>query len=132
MLDIDHPQAAAVLAQALEALVQLNLNEALAFFTSLDEEGGLQHLEMAQQFGASSRQIREVRREARQIRAEARQQAKVAQDAADVVVPEGDDPLWSLPSTDPRVRFAMLVESYPAPLRERLATLGKDFASAVL
>lgn len=46
--------------------------------------------------------------------------------------PEGDDALFSLPPDDPRVRFALLLESYPEHLRERIVKLGADYASAVL
>ena len=46
--------------------------------------------------------------------------------------PEGDDALFSLPPDDPRVRFALLLESYPQHLRERIVALGPDYASAVL
>ncbi len=45
---------------------------------------------------------------------------------------EGDDDLWSLPPEDPRVRFALLLETYPEALRERLAGLGQGFAEAVV
>ncbi len=45
---------------------------------------------------------------------------------------EGDDDLWSLPPDDPRVRFALLLETYPEELRERLAGLGQGFAEAVV
>lgn len=132
VLEVQHPDAESVLAQALEALVELNLSEARARFTSLDEEGGKEHIEMAREFGASAQQLREVRKEAREIRAAERRKELAAEQAAKVVETEGDDPLWSLPPSDPRVRFAMLVEGYPADLRERLAKLGKDFATAVL
>ena len=46
--------------------------------------------------------------------------------------PVGDDPLWSLPPDDPRLRYALLVETYPENLRERLVALGADFARAAL
>jgi len=45
---------------------------------------------------------------------------------------QGDDDLWSLPPDDPRVRFALLLETYPEDLRERLAALGTSFAEAVV
>ncbi|MCB9780515.1 MAG: tetratricopeptide repeat protein [Alphaproteobacteria bacterium] len=128
---LDQPDAVAVHGQACEALVQLNLDEAIARFTAQDEDGAREHLEMAQAFGATRDQLREVRRQAREIRDEERRRIE-AEQPAEVVEQEGDDPLWSLPPGDPRVRFAMLVESYPPALRERLAALGKDFAAAVL
>jgi tetratricopeptide (TPR) repeat protein len=132
VLDVQGPEAEAVLAQALAEMVRLNVVEARARFSAGDEEGGQEHLEMARQFGATADQLKDVRREARELREEARQAALAKAQEAEVVVPEGDDPLWSLPPGDPRVRFAMLIEAYPAPLRERLGALGRDFAAAVL
>ena len=46
------------------------------------------------------------------------------------VAPVGEDPIWSLPPDDPRLRYALMVESYPEGLRERLVTLGSGFATA--
>ena len=46
--------------------------------------------------------------------------------------PVGDDPIWSLPPDDPRLRYALMVETYPAHLRERLMALGPAFAEAAL
>lgn len=129
--ELGHPDAAPVLAQALQALVQLNLDEAAARWAGGDEEAAQEHMEMARGFGASSAQLAEVRRRAREER-EARAQA--ARDPASALGPrrEGDDPLWSLPPDDPRVRFAMMVEAMPAELRVRLLALGRPFAEAVL
>jgi len=56
----------------------------------------------------------------------------VAGGPAGPVEAQGDDDLWSLPPDDPRVRFALLLESYPEALRERLAGLGARFAEAVI
>jgi len=130
---VEHPDAAPVRAQALAALIERNLDEARAHLVGGDEELAREHLEMAQQFGATGEDLRKVRRMARELRAERKEQAALAAQAeVEARAPEGDDPLWSLPPDDPRVRFAMLVEGYPGTLRERLAVLGKDFASAVL
>ena len=59
--EVEHPDAAKVLAQALEALVRINLDEAAARFASRDEEGGAEHLEMARGFGATTDQLKEAR-----------------------------------------------------------------------
>jgi tetratricopeptide (TPR) repeat protein len=42
------------------------------------------------------------------------------------------DPVFSLPPDDPRVRYAMILESYPEELRSRLLALGGDFAAIAL
>ncbi len=87
---------------------------------------------MARGFGATTDQLKEARRYARELREEDRLAAEAQAQRQTVVRAEGDDPLWSLPPSDPRVRFAMLIEAYPAELRTRLAALGKEFAEAVL
>ena len=46
--------------------------------------------------------------------------------------PAGDDPIWSLPPDDPRLRFALLIERYPEHLRARMLELGADFAAAAM
>lgn len=127
---LDHPQAEAMMALAHEGLAKLNLEEAKARFSSGDVVGAKEHMEMARQFGADPTELRQVRRLARQVREEAR----AAKAAAKVkpTLPEGADPLWSLPPDDPRLRYAMLLEAWPEDLRERLAALGPDFARAVL
>lgn len=129
---MEEPEAVAVYDKARAALVAINLEEARARFASGDDEGGKEHVAMAKEFGATDADLRESRRHAREMRAEQRRLAQEAAQAAAIIEPEGNDPLWSLPPSDPRVRFAMLVEGYPPDLRERLAALGKDFAVAVL
>ena len=44
----------------------------------------------------------------------------------------GDDPIWSLPPDDPRLQYALHLETYPVEVRERLIPLGQEFAEAVL
>lgn len=126
-------EAAAVLrAQALGGLQQLNLDEARARIMGGDRQGGEDLLALAQEFGASAHAAQAVRAEARaeldRERAEAAE--KAAREA--VIVPEGDDPLWSLPPDDPRLRYAVLLESWPEALRERLIKLGGAYAQAVM
>jgi tetratricopeptide (TPR) repeat protein len=131
--DLDHPAAQALLAEANDHLVSMNLDEALARIQAGEPEGAQEHMELARVFGASSGQLRAVRRaarEAEEAEAEAEAERKLAEEAASV--PEGNDPLWSLPPDDPRLRYALLLESWPESLRERLAGLGPDYARAVM
>ncbi len=133
LAELDHPEAEGLRAQALAGLVELNLAEAAARFQAGDGEGGREHLAMAKEFGASAAQLREARRAAREARdRRKREEAAAAAAAARAQAPEGDDPLWGLPPDDPRLRYAMLLETWPEDLRERLAALGGDFAKAVL
>lgn len=132
VLELDHPEAAPVLAQALQTLARLNIEEAIARYNARDDEAGDEHMELARSFGATTDQLKEARREAREQREADRAAAEAKAQKADVVQAEGDDPLWSLPPSDPRVRFAMLIEAYPPELRTRLGALGKEFAEAVL
>ncbi|MEC7947254.1 MAG: hypothetical protein VX265_06770 [Myxococcota bacterium] len=131
--DLEHPDAAGLMARARAHLVEMNLEEARARIRSGDRHSAAEHLELARVFGAPPEQLRLVRREAREAaEAEARAEAerKLAEEAASV--PEGNDPLWSLPPDDPRLRYALLLESWPEGLRERLAALGPEYARAVM
>jgi len=127
---LDGPEATALRERAQDGLVELNLVEARARFSSSDVAGGREHLELARQFGATTEQLRAVRRMARELRETAEREAAAAQ--ADPVEPEGDDPLWSLPPEDPRIRYALKLEGWPDDLRLRLAALGPEFAALVL
>jgi predicted nucleic acid-binding protein len=129
--DIDRPDAIAVLEDARGRLVEMNLEEAIARIHSGDAEGAQEHMELALTFGATQGQLRDVRKAAREAAAaeKAQQEAEAAKQAVQL---EGDDPLWSLPPDDPRLRYALLLESWPEDLRERLAALGPDYARAVM
>lgn len=119
-------------AQALLGLQHLNLDEARARMLAGDRQGGEDLLALAQDFGATPAAAQAVRAAARaeleRERAEAAE--KAAREA--VVVSEGDDPLWSLPPDDPRLRYAVLLEAWPEGLRERLVKLGGAYAQAVM
>jgi len=131
--DLEHPDAAELLEEAKSHLVTLNLDEARARIRSGDREGAQEHMELARVFGAAPEALRAVRRAAREAadaEAAAEAERKLAEEAA--AVPEGNDPLWSLPPDDPRLRYALLLESWPEALRERLAALGPDYARAVM
>lgn len=125
---VDHPDAEALRAEALRGLVQLNLDEAMGHLNAGNEEAAAEHLELARSFGATTSSLRELRREARRLREERAQPPEVVEP----ILPEGNDPVWSLPPDDPRLRYAAIVETYPEALRERFLALGPDFALAVL
>ncbi len=129
---VEGSEAEAVRAEALAALVELNLEEARARLNAGDRGGAAEHIELARAFGATEEQLRSVRRYGREVR-EAASRAKAAAEAErDAPAVEGDDPLWSLPPDDPRVRFALLVETWPEALRARLLALGEAYAAAVM
>lgn len=131
--DLDHPQADALRTEAKDQLVAMNLDEARARISAGDPEGAQEHMELARVFGARSEQLRAIRREAREAaEAEAVAEAERKRAEETASVPEGNDPLWSLPPDDPRLRYALLLESWPEALRERLAGLGPEYARAVM
>jgi hypothetical protein len=124
--DLDHPEAEGLLLEARAGLVLANLEEARARYSSGDRAGAEEHLTMAREFGASSEQLRAARRSGR---TEAPKPVVRAEPVKNVI--EGGDPLWSLPPDDPRLQYAVTVETYPEALRARLIGLGPDFAAAV-
>lgn len=124
---LDHSETPALMAAAMAGLVEANLEEGRARYSSGDPEGAEEHLALARSFGASAEQLRAARRLGR----EAMPKPKPLRTAA-AEGPVGDDPIWSLPPDDPRLRYALMVETYPAPLRERLTALGQSFAAAAL
>ena len=112
---------------AMTKLVEMNLAEAEARFRSGDEDGAKEHINLARTFGATREQLRSARRMGREIRAEQRAAASRAQAEKVAARQEemgGDDPLWRLPPDHPRLRYAVLVESYPESLRGRLVQAG--------
>ena len=127
--ELDHPEAEGLLAQAMAALAALNLEEADARFNAGERESAKEHLEMARQFGATAEQLRDIRKGWRIQRAE--EEAARAAEEAKAPEAEGDDPIWSLPPDDPRLRYALRIETWPEELRRRLVDLGPGFAEAV-
>lgn len=128
---LEGAQADELRTRALEGLVELNVEEARARFSAGDATGGQEHLDLAREYGATPQQLRDVRRHARTLRAE-KEAADAAAQASEAPAIEGDDPLWQLPPDDPRLRYALLLETWPDDLRVRLVALGADFAQAVL
>ena len=123
-----HPEAEALMTTTRQGLVDSNLEEARARFSSGDRVGAEEHLALARGFGATSEQLRNARRTGRQ----AMPKPKVKAKRVEPIAPVGEDPIWSLPPDDPRLRYALMVEGYPEGLRERLLVLGSGFATAAL
>jgi hypothetical protein len=130
LLELEHPDASVLMMDALEGLILLNLEEAEARSNSGDAAGAAEHMEMARRFGAQPDQIRAMRRTLREARETERLTAQ-----SKVIEPpeaEGSDPLWSLTPDDPRLRFALMLETWPEEIRARLVRLGSEFADAAL
>jgi len=134
LIDMDDAGAISMREKATTALVSMNLDEAVARFHSGDHAGGNDHLALAREFGATDGDIQEARKVGRRLKSE--QNREVALKKKQLIdkkkAPSGSDPIWSLPPDDPRVRYAMRVESYPKDLRKRLVELGAGFAEAAL
>lgn len=123
---LEHAEARNIRAAALEGMARLNLEAAAAAEALGDRALMDEHLELAREFGATPEQLRGVRRRARPPQ-KVKEQAPPPPPAL-----EGDDPIWSLPPDDPRLRYAQLVEAWPDALQPRLLALGAEFAAAAL
>ena len=73
-----------------------------------------------------------MRSEGLQLQRERQQEIQQRQAEANAFRAVGDDPIWSLPPDDPRLKYAVHLEGYPIELRERLIGLGQEFAMLVL
>ncbi len=157
LMGLEGERAEALRAQAHEGLKQANIREALGLATAGRFDAAQEHIQLAEQFSErGDHELRGARRRLREIRQEQRDEAKAARPgphdsgplgsnpalAGGWQVPgeggamagavEGGDPIFSLPPSDPRVRYALLLEQYPDDLRGRFVGLGADFATAVL
>ncbi|MEC7987243.1 MAG: hypothetical protein VX278_18885 [Myxococcota bacterium] len=133
--NVNHPKAIEILKKANRFLAQINLEQAEARFSAREYEAAQEHLELAAQFGASKDEIQNVRSIGRRFRTEHKNQEIKARQLKKAKKSErsfGDDPIWSLPDDDPRLRYAMRLEKYPLELRKRLISLGTGFAEATL
>jgi tetratricopeptide (TPR) repeat protein len=148
-LELD--EVPALLGQAREGLQQLNLKMAVAHASAHEFERAEEHLELALGFsGSGNEAIHEARRVVRDLRSSAPEEKEarrapaangplgmggagpqVVAGEAGIAEAEGQDDLWSLPPDDPRLRFALTLETYPEDLRERMVQLGAGFAEAV-
>ena len=129
---LNDSRAQDMLNRALLGLVELNLKEAEARFSSGDDQGAMEHLRLAKKFGASKEHIKAIQQVGSEFQRERRVEALEKMAKKNKVEPQGKDPIWSLPPDDPRLQYAIHLEGYPIPLRERLIPLGQEFAQAVL
>lgn len=126
---VEGPDADAVRADARRGLMRLNLTLARQYA----EGGGFaqaeDHLSLAEEHAEpGDPELREGRRVVR----EARASAANAPRPAPVRHQEGDDPIFSLPPDDPRLRYALMLEGWPDALRLKVAELGPEFAQAAM
>jgi hypothetical protein len=124
---LDHPKTATLMEQAMLGLLEANLEEGRARYSAGDREGAEEHLALAREFGANNEQLRNARRRGRDSMPVAKEPEPEEETA-----PPGDDPIWSLPPDDPRLRYALMIERYPESLRERMLALGASFAEAAM
>ena len=150
VLDVDHPEAKAVLKEAENALALRNLEAAVQCVRAHDDVRAGEILELADRFhsGGLEAEFREARREMREIRAERGRAAEREKEdeqrrllSADPLGVTGG-PSWLDRTGDASVfgpdreeleaRLALIVESYPESLKPSVAELGAPFAQAVL
>jgi tetratricopeptide (TPR) repeat protein len=150
LLELDHPDAAGLVATCETELARMNLVEAVNWARAGDEQRLAQHLELAEQFarGGLEDAFRDARREMRELRAERTELARRAQEAEAArqmsVDPLGmsGGPSWldrSVPTDlldaadeEAAARLALVVENYAQPLRASVGALGPAFARAIL
>jgi hypothetical protein len=125
--DLEHPETQDLMTATMNGLIGANLEEGRARYSAGDKIGAEEHLALAREFGATHDQLRGARREGRASMPAPKPVAPKVD-----ATPAGDDPIWSLPPEDPRLRYALMMEAYPEPLRERLLALGLGFAEAAL
>lgn len=148
LLGVDGPEAQAMRALALDALVTLNLDAAVSWAEAGDEERVRAHMELAaqhhesgreQDFKQTRRRIREIR-EAMRAELEAKAQAKIARQmqidplhmGGDLMPMGFDAELDGPDDEEQRARLALVVENYPDGLRGAVADLGGGFMRAVM
>ncbi len=152
---IDGSRALRLRGAANEGLKQRNIEEAVACANAGNLEAAKEHLELAASFAESGDpEVRGARRAVREVRQAAKRdqapESRPIESPGGVFggalgggaptptageggpAPEIEDPLYSLPPDDPRLRFALLLERYPEDFGKRMAGLGPDFATAVL
>ncbi len=146
VLELDHPDAAELLAESHRALALKNLQAAVEYGRAGDDGRVEIHLELADRFheGGLENEFRETRRELRGLREERRlaaerekqeEQARLLgldvpeqfDDAASRIVPVDE-----AERNEVEARVALLVENYPEPLQGQVRELGSDFVTAVL
>lgn len=150
VLDLEGEAAQAVLFEAENQLALRNLEAAVQYTRTREDNRAAECLELAEQFhhGGLEERFQNTRRELREIRADRNEddERKAAQKQARLlsVDPLGvsGGPSWLDPSTpedlfdedqeELQQRLALIVEGYPEALKASVTTLGGGFAQAVL
>lgn len=149
LLEVDGAEAAALRAQAHDALVTTNLAAAVSWANAGDEERVRVHMELAAEHhedGSRDADFRDARRQIREIRLahkdeiEEKERAKQARlmqidplHMGSAMVPLGlDDDVAGADAEEQRARLALVVENYPESLRTAVSELGAPFAQAIL
>ncbi len=149
-LEVDHPEARAVLSEAECQLAIKNLEAAVSWGRAGDDYRVQTHLELANTFhsGGLEDEFRNARRILREIRADrsAAEQRDREQEQArllsvdpvgmlggpSLLDPALDDGLLDADRDELEARLGLLVEGYPESLRGGVRELGAPFARAVL
>lgn len=145
---VEAPGAEDVRREANNGLVRLNLAAAVACAEGGGDERIADHLALAESLHAGGledafrdarRQIREVReRRTREAKQRAIEQARLADDDPIGLTGQGllrdtrSGPTVEADDHETAARLALIVENYPASLRDRAAALGRPFLDAVL
>jgi tetratricopeptide (TPR) repeat protein len=150
VLELDHPEAKGLLAQAETALARLNLDAALMAGRTGDDERAAEHLDLAESFhhGGLEEEFRKTRAELRDIRAgrDQAEQARGREERARLLSvdplgltggpsfldPTSDGSAFDEEAEELAQRLALHFEGYPEALRARARALGAPFAEAVL
>lgn len=126
------PAAEAIRARALAGLTALNAQLAAEAAEAGQLDRAAEHIGLAEQFAQpGSPELAAARRALREARQRAKDEAENQAPEA-IELPPNADPIFSLPPSDPRVRFAMAMERWPEDLRLRALALGPEFATAAL
>jgi hypothetical protein len=139
---------------AREGVKRRNLELAIACANAGELEAANDHMELAKNYAKKGDpDLRAARRALREARTAAPEKAQpqapsaaggvmgalgvgggggVAAGAGVLDPDAGNDPIFSLPPEDPRVRFALILEQYAPEHRAKLQALGPEFATAAL
>jgi tetratricopeptide (TPR) repeat protein len=150
VLDLGHPEAREIVAQAEQELTRANLDAAKSWADADDEYRVAVHMELAESFhkGGMEAEFRTVRRHIRELRAKRTVEEKRKREekearllAVDPLGLSGGGSLFAPPipegldeedAVELAARLDLLLENYPEDLRGTVGDLGPDFAQAVL
>ncbi|TNE91052.1 MAG: tetratricopeptide repeat protein [Deltaproteobacteria bacterium] len=150
VMDIELPEAVAIVDACERELAELNLKEAISWGQANDERRVDMHMELATNFQKPGmeerfREVRRILREQRQARREADRRAREEKEARMLSVDPfgmsgGGSLLEPVPgfgnleedAEERAQRLALIIENYPAELRNSVEGLGSEFSQALL